>query len=88
MITASHNPVEDNGVKIVNEKGSVLDRYWEQFSEKFINSKDVEEDLKLIMEKHQIEKNEDGVLIVGYDTRPSSVRLADCVIKGAETLGV
>ena len=73
MITASHNPVEDNGVKIVNEKGSVLDRYWEQFSEKFINSKDVEEDLKLIMEKHQIEKNEDGVLIVGYDTRPSSV---------------
>ena len=52
MITASHNPVEDNGVKIINFNGSVLNKYWESTSEKFINTSTLVSDFKSLLEEN------------------------------------
>jgi phosphoacetylglucosamine mutase len=41
MITASHNPKEDNGVKIIERDGSMLVAEWESVAEEFANSKDI-----------------------------------------------
>lgn len=38
MITASHNPKQDNGVKLIERNGSMLDSKWEKLSEKLINA--------------------------------------------------
>jgi len=39
MITASHNPAPDNGVKLVNPSGTRLDPKWELISTELANAK-------------------------------------------------
>lgn len=39
MITASHNPEEDNGVKLCQRSGDMLDKEWEGFATELINAK-------------------------------------------------
>jgi len=43
MITASHNQHEDNGVKIVERDGSMLNVDWEPIAETIVNSKNIAE---------------------------------------------
>ncbi|PHJ16116.1 phosphoacetylglucosamine mutase [Cystoisospora suis] len=38
MLTASHNPIEDNGVKLVGLDGCLLSPAWERLAERLINS--------------------------------------------------
>jgi len=38
MITASHNPEEDNGVKLVDPKGEMLEHAWEEIATKLANA--------------------------------------------------
>ena len=44
MITASHNPEEDNGVKVVDPLGEMLDAQWEKYAAKLANVPDAEID--------------------------------------------
>jgi len=37
MITASHNPEEDNGVKLVDPKGEMLEPAWEVLATEIAN---------------------------------------------------
>ena len=37
MITASHNPEEDNGVKLVDPSGEMLNVDWEAYATKLAN---------------------------------------------------
>lgn len=37
MITASHNPEEDNGLKIIEPDGSMLEQSWEILATKIAN---------------------------------------------------
>ena len=39
MITASHNPTPDNGVKLVDPKGDMLEYKWELLSTELANAK-------------------------------------------------
>jgi phosphomannomutase len=41
MITASHNQKEDNGVKIIEADGSMLDQTWEPLAEELANTQDL-----------------------------------------------
>eukprot|EP00922_Rhytidocystis_sp_ex-Travisia-forbesii_P038638 GHVS01057539.1.p1 GENE.GHVS01057539.1~~GHVS01057539.1.p1 ORF type:complete len:502 (+),score=45.65 GHVS01057539.1:166-1671(+) len=38
IITASHNPVEDNGVKLIDRRGHLLDSQWEGYASQMINA--------------------------------------------------
>lgn len=38
MLTASHNPIEDNGLKLVGPDGCLLSPVWEQRAERLINA--------------------------------------------------
>lgn len=38
MITASHNKVSDNGVKIADPNGGMLSQHWEPFADKLANA--------------------------------------------------
>lgn len=37
MITASHNPEEDNGVKIIDPMGEMLEMKWEKLATDLVN---------------------------------------------------
>lgn len=37
MITASHNPEDDNGVKLVDPEGEMLENAWEKIATKVAN---------------------------------------------------
>jgi len=39
MITASHNPEEDNGLKLIDPKGEMLEAKWESIATDIANVK-------------------------------------------------
>lgn len=89
MITASHNPIQDNGVKLIASNGEMLKTEWEPSVQSFCNTHDLGElldQLDQLINKYSInikDKTEAKVLI-GMDTRPSSDALATLVKKGLD----
>lgn len=39
MITASHNPIDDNGVKVIDPMGGMLDATWENYANLIVNAR-------------------------------------------------
>ena len=39
MITASHNQIEDNGCKLIDPNGDMLEEAWESYATEIVNSK-------------------------------------------------
>ena len=100
MITASHNPEADNGVKLSDPDGGMLSAEWEGHAVDLANA-DSEDDAvslirKLFMDFSQTSGpfgSEAGttprrmVVHVGRDTRRHSPHLASLTIRGARSLG-
>eukprot|EP00397_Hematodinium_sp_SG-2012_P015635 GEMP01015927.1.p1 GENE.GEMP01015927.1~~GEMP01015927.1.p1 ORF type:complete len:530 (+),score=139.17 GEMP01015927.1:69-1658(+) len=86
MVTASHNPEKDNGVKIVEPKGEMLRSSWEPLCEQVVNCADNE--LAAILEKlfPDIDIGVPSHVFVGRDTRPSSPNHALSIIDGASVI--
>lgn len=42
LITASHNPAQDNGIKLIDHTGEMFDTTWEIITDKIVNSPDKE----------------------------------------------
>ncbi|XP_062503298.1 phosphoacetylglucosamine mutase-like isoform X2 [Corticium candelabrum] len=87
MVTASHNPVEDNGVKLVDPMGLMLTENWEPHATHVANCSDLElvDTLQRVAAEEQIDaKQKVNVIIIGYDTRPSSKRFASSIQDGVE----
>ena len=80
MITASHNPEKDNGVKMVDPDGGMLNQSWEKSANLLVNSATPYETLKEIVEVERIEDAYSGVVVLGCDTRKSSPMLAKLAV--------
>ncbi|SMN22954.1 similar to Saccharomyces cerevisiae YEL058W PCM1 Essential N-acetylglucosamine-phosphate mutase [Maudiozyma saulgeensis] len=86
MITASHNPPMDNGVKIIEPDGSMLSQSWESLATNLANITANENFLKSIefiknlIISLNIDSNIIPSIVVGMDSRESSPRLMNCLL--------
>ncbi|XP_058422683.1 phosphoacetylglucosamine mutase isoform X1 [Diceros bicornis minor] len=89
MVTASHNPEEDNGVKLVDPLGEMLAPSWEEHATCLANAEeqDVRRVLTDISEKAAVNLQQEAFVVIGRDTRPSSEKLSQSVIEGVTVLG-
>uniref|UniRef100_A0A3B5LQD8 Phosphoacetylglucosamine mutase n=1 Tax=Xiphophorus couchianus TaxID=32473 RepID=A0A3B5LQD8_9TELE len=89
MVTASHNPEEDNGVKLIDPMGEMLTSSWEDYATQLANTKQDEllTTLKDIIKKEAIDMSREANVFVGKDTRSSSASLSQAVLDGVKALG-
>uniref|UniRef100_A0A8C5Q3A3 Phosphoacetylglucosamine mutase n=1 Tax=Leptobrachium leishanense TaxID=445787 RepID=A0A8C5Q3A3_9ANUR len=88
MVTASHNPEEDNGVKLVDPMGEMLAQAWEVYATNLANAEEQELPAVLadIIRQEAIEMDQEAHVAIGRDTRPSSENLSCSVIDGVIAL--
>ncbi|CAI4038411.1 hypothetical protein SMKI_05G0200 [Saccharomyces mikatae IFO 1815] len=88
MITASHNPYQDNGVKIVEPDGSMLLATWEPYAMQLANTasfasnfEEFRAELTRLIEHEKIGLDTSIVphIVVGRDSRESSPYLLRCL---------
>lgn len=89
MITASHNPEPDNGVKLVDPMGEMLAQDWEQLATDLVNVGDHQlcEQIDRIVSEQRIDINAAATVFVGMDSRCHSPRLLHAVSEGVRALG-
>uniref|UniRef100_A0A8C4EMD9 Phosphoacetylglucosamine mutase n=1 Tax=Dicentrarchus labrax TaxID=13489 RepID=A0A8C4EMD9_DICLA len=89
MVTASHNPEEDNGVKLVDPMGEMVTPTWEGYATQLANAEqeDLLAALKDVIEKEAINMSQEANVFVGKDTRSSSASLSQAVLDGVSALG-
>ncbi|XP_055327919.1 phosphoacetylglucosamine mutase-like [Paramacrobiotus metropolitanus] len=89
MITASHNHIDDNGIKLIDPDGEMLEISWESFATDLINAddKDVVRVLEVIIKHFNIDVAVSAMIYMAQDTRPSSDALAAALRQGVEALG-
>lgn len=88
MVTASHNPPDDNGVKLVEPDGSMLNSEWEPLATEFINASDrPAQVLSKMVSIGDVATARKAVVVVGRDSRSSSSTLVDLVAQGVEAIG-
>jgi len=88
MVTASHNPENDNGVKLIDPKGEMLSEHWEAYASVLGNStnESLVDDLKKIIDQEKIDFAKPAIVLLGRDTRPSSPILSEAVRDGVNAL--
>lgn len=87
MVTASHNAEPDNGVKLVDPNGEMLDPSWESLANELANAP--EDDVQGVVDRLQSSRlHPPGSprVILAWDTRPSSERLAALAAKGVKLM--
>lgn len=89
MVTASHNPIQDNGIKLIESNGDMLVSEWEEIVEEFCNTHDIDAilaQLEQLVQKYELDTSEkcNGQVMIGMDTRPSSESLVALVKRGLD----
>ncbi|QKX57311.1 uncharacterized protein TRUGW13939_04423 [Talaromyces rugulosus] len=78
MITASHNPAEDNGVKLVDPMGEMLEADWETYATKLANAPldKIADVYDQLIKEIDINMANPARVVFARDTRASGSRLA------------
>ncbi|KAH7883541.1 phosphoacetylglucosamine mutase [Phlebopus sp. FC_14] len=90
MITASHNPAQDNGVKLVDPEGEMLETVWEPYATQLANAQSDDElraALDRIINMESIDCTERARVIYARDTRPTGAELAKALKDGLDAAG-
>ncbi|TKA53012.1 hypothetical protein B0A49_09828 [Cryomyces minteri] len=90
MITASHNPPVDNGVKLVDPMGEMLEGSWEPHATLLANAKTDQELLDTYnWLAREVKANTDAPahVIFARDTRASGPRLVECLTDALKAAG-
>ncbi|XP_043261272.1 phosphoacetylglucosamine mutase isoform X2 [Colletes gigas] len=88
MITASHNVESDNGVKLVDPAGEMLEVSWESIATNLANVEDSNliSKVEQIIKEQNIDMSTNATIIIGRDTRKSSPMLLTAAIAGIQAL--
>ncbi|CAF4861085.1 unnamed protein product [Rotaria socialis] len=88
MVTASHNPEHDNGVKLIDPFGEMLNQSWEIYASNLSSLDDSIDALWNYLEKLMTQLNvqlkDKATVAIAYDTRQSSPLLSHIVQRAAE----
>ena len=90
MVTASHNEAPDNGVKLIDPSGEMMEPQWEQLATELANvaEQEVAGFCKQLALRLRLELGgRPARVLVGRDTRDSSPSLCQLVVDGASALG-
>ncbi|KAJ1282009.1 hypothetical protein BS78_03G017200 [Paspalum vaginatum] len=91
VITASHNPVGDNGVKIADPDGGMMAQHWEPFADALANAPDPDALLHLVLQFVKDENiplggQDTAQVLLGRDTRPTGGYLLDAALQGVNAI--
>jgi len=90
MVTASHNPEEDNGVKLVDPRGEMLEASWEAHASTLANAAttdDLIEAIEVFVRSARIDLSKPARVVYGRDTRPSGPALVAALQDGLAAIG-
>ncbi|KAI8929778.1 hypothetical protein BC831DRAFT_442054 [Entophlyctis helioformis] len=89
MVTASHNAEPDNGVKLVEPLGEMLDQAWEEYAMDLANAATGEAlvaSVLKIVSVQKIDLDSSASVVVARDTRPSGPDLVASLIDGVRSM--
>jgi phosphoacetylglucosamine mutase len=89
MVTASHNPEPDNGIKMVDADGGMLHQSWEAYATAVANAPEdaLDAELAKVVAAENIGEGAKGTVLLGQDTRPHSARLSNIAVEGVSVVG-
>ncbi|KAG8961270.1 Phosphoacetylglucosamine Mutase [Tulasnella sp. 419] len=89
MVTASHNPEHDNGVKLVDPRGEMLEAAWEAHATTISNAEttdDFIESLQALVLQLKIDLTRPARVLYARDTRPSGPLLVKALEDGIKAM--
>ncbi|KAG8985001.1 Phosphoacetylglucosamine Mutase [Tulasnella sp. 427] len=91
MVTASHNPEADNGVKLVDPMGEMLEQSWESYATYLANAETTDQlitNIQAVVYRGGIDISQKAKVVYARDTRPSGAALVAALEDGFKAIGV
>ncbi|KAG5287513.1 N-acetylglucosamine-phosphate mutase [Histoplasma capsulatum var. duboisii H88] len=81
MITASHNPAEDNGIKLVDPMGEMLEADWEKYATRLANAplEALGDVYNSLIDEIEVKMENPARVVFARDTRASGSRLVGVI---------